>query len=236
MFNPKKQRETWEQKLVDRLVEFEPPPSLCSCCQTVSSFRIYGFPPRLNARCPRCGSLERHRLVILYLQKNPHLLTSRDVLHFAAEDTVRKYVAGRAGRYTAGDLNPADGDLRLNIEAIDLPDNSVDTVICSHILEHVDDHAALKEIFRILRPGGTALLLFPLIEGWETTFEDPSIVAPEERLRFFGQEDHVRFFGRDVRDRISNMGFKLSEFTAVEPDIQEYGLKRGEKIFLSEKI
>lgn len=236
MFKPKKQRKTWEQKLVDRLVEFEARPSLCSCCGTVSSFRIHGFPPRLNARCSKCGSLERHRLVVLYLQRNPDLLTSRDVLHFAPEDTVREYVTERAGRYTAGDLNPSDGDLRLNIEEIDLPDNSVDTIICSHILEHVDDHAALKEIFRILRPGGTALLLFPLIEGWETTFEDPSIVAPEERLRFFGQEDHVRFFGRDARDRIRNAGFKLSEFTAVEPDVQEYGLRRGEKIFVSEKL
>ena len=236
MFKPKKQRKTWEQKLVDRLVEFEARPSLCSCCGTVSSFRIHGFPPRLNARCSKCGSLERHRLVVLYLQRNPHLLASRDVLHFAPEDTIRKYVTGRAGRYTAGDLNPSDGDLRLNIEEIDLPDNSVDTIICSHILEHVDDRAALKELFRILRPGGTALLLFPLIEGWETTFEDPSIVAPEERLRFFGQEDHVRFFGRDARDRIRNAGFKLSEFTAVEPDVQEYGLRRGEKIFVSEKL
>ena len=103
------------------------------------------------------------------------------------------------------------------------------------MLEHVDDRKAVPELFRILRPGGLLIAMFPMVEGWDTTYENPAVTLPEERLLHFGQHDHVRFFGRDARSRLATPGFVVSEYTAVEPYVRKYGLMRGEKIFLCHK-
>lgn len=108
-------------------------------------------------------------------------------------------------------------------------------VICSHVLEHVDDRRALSELYRVLRPGGLCILLTPIIEGWDTTFENAAINRPEDRSVYFGQFDHVRYYGADLRARIGAAGFALSEFTAVEPFVTRHGLIRGEKLFLAER-
>lgn len=225
-----------ERDFVQRLIRERGAPAECPCCGNKSMFELYGFPPRHRARCPQCGSLERHRMMTLYLRREPRLLEGKRALHFAPENTVRRFCEPRAGEYLAGDLAPQiPGDLLLNIEAVDLPDQSLDLIICSHVLEHVDDQTALSEMFRILRPGGTALLMFPIIEGWDVTYENSEIVTPESRLVHFGQEDHVRYFGRDVRDRIRNVGFDLTEFNALTPDVLTYALTRGEKIFIASR-
>src|SRR5690606_22633231 len=112
---------------------------------------------------------------------------------------------------------------------------SFDRVVCNHVLEHVDDRKALAEIFRVLRPGGIALLSTPLIEAWATSYEDDSIQDPDMRVLHFGQDDHLRYFGRDVRDRIASAGFALEDFVATEPDVATYGLLRGECIFMATK-
>jgi hypothetical protein len=100
------------------------------------------------------------------------------------------------------------------------------------VLEHVNDHKAAAELFRVLRPGGTLIAMFPIVEGWDTTFEDPARTTPEERLLYFGQHDHARFFGRDARDRLASPGFIVEEYTATEPNVSRYGLSRGEKVFI----
>jgi ubiquinone/menaquinone biosynthesis C-methylase UbiE len=103
------------------------------------------------------------------------------------------------------------------------------------VLEHVDDKKALAEVYRVLRPGGVALIMLPVVEGWATTYENKAVTAPEDRMRHYGQSDHVRYYGADVRDRIRAAGFELSEFTAEGEDVLTYGLQRGEKVFVATK-
>ena len=130
------------------------------------------------------------------------------------------------------DLFAPDVDRRENIERLTIEDHAFDVVICLHVLEHVNDQAAVAELFRVLRPGGTLIAMFPIVEGWGETFEDSSKTSADDRLLYFGQHDHVRFFGRDARTRLAAPGFLIEEYTAVEPNVSRYGLTRGEKIFL----
>ena len=204
----------------------------CNLCRFEGAFRAYGHPPRYGAQCPRCLSRERHRLLKLWADAHPLELADKVILHFAPESVVSSSLRDCARKYIAADLDKNLADVVLNIEDIALPDQSVDVVVALHVLEHVDDRKALNELYRVLRPGGLAIVMVPLIEGWDATYEDSSIVKPSERVKRFGQWDHVRYYGRDVRDRIRSAGFGLAEFTATEPDVQAWGLSRGEKIFL----
>ena len=204
----------------------------CNLCGYKGRFWSFGNPPRPGAICGNCGSLERHRLVGLWLDANP--VDGFEVLHFAAESCLSRLFQDGLAEYRTADLAPGY-DLTINIEDIDLPDESIDLVVCAHVLEHVDDAKALHEIRRILTAGGRTLLLFPIIEGWEHTYENLAHTTPGERTKYFGQFDHVRYYGRDVRGRITDAGFRLSEFTAEEPHVSRYRLLRGEKIFVATK-
>jgi len=203
----------------------------CNICDYEGRFRAFGHPPRYGAQCPRCLSLERHRLLKLWADAHPEALTEKTVLHFAPEPSVARFLKELAGRYVSADLDPNYADIVVNIENIDLPDGFADVVVASHLLEHVDDGKALKELRRILKPGGVAVIMVPIVEGWAATYEDPKVVTAKDRVAHFGQWDHVRYYGRDIRERILAADFSLEEFTAVEPDIQVLGLSRGEKIF-----
>lgn len=207
----------------------------CNICGYVGHFKTFGFPFRLDARCPQCQSLERHRLIKLWFDENKGRMTSKSALHFAPEPAVTRFVKPLVSKYLTTDLDPSLGEVVLNIEAIDMPDNSFDLIICSHVLEHVDDAKALREMHRILRPEGIALLMTPVIEGWRETYEDSAIVSQQDRALHYGQRDHVRYFGSDIRSRITAAGFKLSEYTAVEPYVHKYALTRGEKVFVASK-
>jgi SAM-dependent methyltransferase len=203
---------------------------LCPCCGEASKFRSFGVEPRWL--CPRCGSLARHRLLALFLAEHRELIQGRTVLHFAAEPAIRPLVEPYAQRYISCDIHPRPGQIRIDIERVDLPEAEVDLIICNHVLEHVDDIRALSELRRVLKPLGVLLVMVPIVEGWDRTYEDLNIVVPEERRRLFGQEDHVRYYGRDIRDRIAAAGFDVGEYTAVEPSVSTYGLSRGEKVFV----
>jgi SAM-dependent methyltransferase len=207
----------------------------CNLCGYAGRFWPFGNPPRRGAACGRCRSLERHRLVALWTQANSDTIEGARVLHFAPEPTLRQLFQPRASKYQSADLDPTAADTVLNIESINLADESFDIVICSHVLEHVNDEKALNEIHRILAPGGHAMLMFPIVEGWDQTYENPEHTSPDERTTYYGQADHVRMYGRDVRDRIKGAGFTLTEFTAKEPDVSHYGLVRGDKIFIATK-
>jgi SAM-dependent methyltransferase len=211
-------------------------PRLCPLCDYFGNFAAFGQPPRFDARCPSCASLERHRLIWLAITRQGLLDPSHRLLHFAAEGPLRKRIHKLVGQYETAELR-ADlfPDHILNIEAIDLPDDSFDRIICNHVLEHVDDRKALLEMHRILRPGGIAILTTPLIEAWAETYENPEISNPADRFLHFGQNDHVRFFGRDLRARIIAAGFVLDEVTAKEPDVHRFGLMRGETVFIATK-
>lgn len=211
----------------------------CNVCGNYGRFLGYGFPMRFDAVCPVCGSSERHRLLMKWMRENEELIIGKDILHFSPEECLKGYLGNLSKGYKTCDFQSNSTDFTLDIEKIDLPDKCFDLIICSHVLEHVNDRKALVEVRRILRNGGTALLMFPIVEGWSETLEesDPAIQVdgPADRMKYFGQHDHVRYFGRDVRDRIRSLGFTLDEYIATEPAVSHHGLIRGEMIFILTK-
>jgi SAM-dependent methyltransferase len=210
-------------------------PRRCSVCGYQGRFQAAGRPRRIDARCPQCGSAERYRLLALWLDRHGAFLKTADTLHFAPEAGLAKLLKTRAGRYRSADIAPGRADMVLNIEAIGASDACFDCVVCSHVLEHVDDKRALGEIFRVLKPGGVSLIMLPVIEGWAKTYENATLATREERMRHYGQSDHIRYYGADVRDRIRAAGFLLEEFTAEGEDVLTYALQRGEKVFIARK-
>ncbi|MBI5128473.1 MAG: methyltransferase domain-containing protein [Rhodopseudomonas palustris] len=210
-------------------------PRKCNLCGFSGSFHAFGTPPRFDAKCPHCGSLERHRLFGLWLEQNTSLIAGRQLLHFAPEGILTQILKPLAAHYQTADLNPESADIVLNIEHIDLPDNSIDAILCSHVLEHVNYRQALSELRRVLRPNGDLLLLFPIVEGWDDTYSNDTITTPKDRELHFGQCDHSQLFGRHIRQDIRMAGFTVDEFTATEPDVSTYGLIRGEKLFIAHR-
>ncbi len=167
---------------------------------------------RTGALCWRCGSHERHRAQWLLLQRRPELLdNARSLLHFSPEWCLRQRLQAIPGlRYVTADLNPDGVDLKLDITALDLPDDAFDAVLCSHVLEHVpDDAAAMRELRRITAPQGFCLVMVPLALDRQSTYEDPAITAPEDREREFLQFDHVRLYAPDIADRLRAAGFDV---------------------------
>ena len=211
-------------------------PRYCPLCDYFGRFAPFGAPPRFDARCPSCASLERHRLIWLLILRRDLFTMDHRMLHFAAEGPLLRHLAGRVKSYATAEIREDQKpDHVLNIEAIDLPENSFERVMCNHVLEHVDDAKALREVLRILTPDGVAIFTTPIVEAWAASYENPEITAKADRLLHFGQADHARIFGRDLRDRIRAAGFMLDEMTAVEPDVHRYGLMRGETVFIATK-
>lgn len=204
----------------------------CTLCGYYGRFLPAGRPPRYDAKCPNCLSVERHRLVALTNQRASIIGSQDSVLHFAPEPALGSYLRAVAGAYRSADLEPGRAELVLNAESIDLEDSSFDVIVVSHVLEHVDDGAALQEFARVLRPGGRLIAMFPIVETWERTYERSDISSEKDRLLHFGQEDHVRYYGRDARDRIRSAGLRLTEFTALPEDCARFGLSRGETLFI----
>lgn len=209
-------------------------PRTCPICGFNGSFLHFGRPPRVDARCPACESLERHRLFWLWYTENRQVLVE-PVLHFAPEQVFESNFREHFRGYRTADLfRPAD--LKLDIENIELPDGEAATVICNHVLEHVDDRRALAEIFRILKPGGILIVSVPLVDGWDLTYENDAIIDPSLRKVHFGQSDHVRYYGRDFSDRIRRAGFSSVDCVVAEGSrVIEFGLIRGEKFFICRK-
>ena len=207
-------------------------PRECPICGYRGMFSPVKHKPEIW--CPGCDSRPRHRLLKLWMDREMRLAPGARVLHFAAEPWVRAEMEARAAAYETADLNDKF-ELRLDITAITLAGGSVDMVIANHVLEHVDDRAALAELFRVLRPGGQAVLTVPLIEGFDRTYEDPAHDTPEARRLYYGDADHLRWYGRDFRERLAAPGFRVAEFTALEPDASRYALHRGEKVFIGLK-
>lgn len=199
---------------------------LCPCCGTrLRSFNAGTFtvrPGRFDQRryegvrqdvlCPVCRSLPRHRILALWCEKHVGLLRSADVLYFAPEHAMMRWIRHNGVSCVTADLYGA-ADLRLDIQETGLSDESWDVVFCNHVLEHVDNfRVALAKVRRILRPGGSLVCSFPMDPGVELVDEDPAVHTPEERLRRFGQNDHLRVFGMRAGELLlEEAGFFVEE-------------------------
>lgn len=210
-------------------------PKECPVCGFTGHFRAFGSPPRYNAMCPSCGALERHRLIALAIRNKALSRPGITILHFAPEASVRSLLDKPGINYRTADLSSASVDLNLNIESIALSDESVDVIVCNHVLEHVDDRRALPQLRRILKQDGTLIATVPIVDGCETTYEDPAITTASGREAHFGQWDHVRVYGSDFAKRLTEAGLTFETYTAYGAEAVRHALLPGEKVFLCRK-
>ena len=190
---------------------------LCGCQR--HKFLPYGYvTSRENALCPNCLSLERHRLLWLWLVRESDIgrgaMALPKMLHIAPEVALmrkfKKMYASTPDRYVTADLESPLADMHFDVQQIPLEAESFDAIICNHIMEHVeDDGKALRELYRIMRRGGWGVILSPVELEREHTFEDDTITDPAERTRIFGQYDHRRIYGRDYAARLREAGFEV---------------------------
>ena len=214
------------------------------CDHSFWKFLPYGrINPRPNALCPYCLSLERHRLIWLYLrEKTDFFKRAQPVLHIAPEACfISRFEKMHGERYVTADLESPLAKVKMDIHRMPFSENTFDSVLCNHVLEHVtDDIAAMKEIARVLKPGGFAILQVPFFAPVpDKTFSDSSITDRRKREELFGQDDHVRRYGRDYPARIEEAGLEAVEDRFVETldagQRARYGLAAGEIIFVGKK-
>lgn len=206
-------------------------------------FLPYGYvKQRDNALSPGTLSLERHRLLWLYLNNETNFFSKTlKVLHIAPEQCFYNLFKNLKNiNYTTFDLNSPLADIKGDICNLPFKENSFDFILCNHVLEHInDDKKAMKELYRVLNKNGTAILQVPINQKSSKTFEDSSIVDKKERIEKFGQYDHIRLYGLDYFKKLESFGFKVDplkyskEFT--ESKIIKYGLIKDEIIPVCKK-
>lgn len=201
-------------------------------------FLPYGYgKQRDNALSPSTLSLERHRLLWLYLKNETNFFTANlKVLHFAPEQAFYKRFRNLKNLdYITTDLNSPLADVKADICNLPFEDNEFDVILCNHVLEHIpDDTKAMQELYRILKLGGMGIFQIPQDLSRERTFEDDSITDKKQRAKIFGQYDHVRIYGRDYFDKLRRIGYKVEEVdytaTLTSDEITRYCLAKGEII------
>lgn len=222
----------------------------CPCCKhSFSRFLPLGV-DRRPGQCPRCRSNERDRALWLYLDQHPDFVSAgKKLLHIGPESIFYRYFKRIKGlHYTPADkfapsfenTYPPDTVYVDIVHMPQIPDNTYDVILCSHVLEYVkEDEQAMGELFRILKPGGTALLQVPIKKGLKKTYEDDSISSPEQRAITFGDPGHIRFYGEDYEDKLTAQGFETgfipfhTLFTTEE--INKYGLIATDDFHLAAK-
>ncbi len=211
--------------------------------KTFRSFLPYGYEnSRENVLSPSTLSLERHRLLWLFLQKETNFFTAPlQVLHFAPEQAFyKRFRKLKNLTYTTTDLNSPLADVKADICHLPFEDSTFDVILCNHVLEHIpDDTKAMKELYRILKIGGWGIIQIPQDLSRGKTFEDNSISDKQERAKIFGQYDHVRIYGRDYFDKLRSVGFKVKEIEFTQQlssaEIERFRLAKGEVIPYVEK-
>ncbi len=224
-------------------------------------FLPYGYGnQRSNVLSPSTLSLERHRLLWLYLKNETDFFQSeldsdssikqtksiklRDtetssvlkVLHFAPEQAFYKLFKNQKNLdYTTTDLLSPLADIKADICNLPFPNDTYDVILCNHVLEHIpDDTKAMQELYRVLKPGGMGIFQIPQDLTRATTFSDDTIIDRQERAKIFGQYDHVRIYGRDYFDKLRKIGFKVVEENYTQKItpvlVEKYCLANGEII------
>jgi SAM-dependent methyltransferase len=210
----------------------------CPVCErSFSKFLSYGsdVAHREGVLCPYDLTLERHRLMWLYLRDFSDFFTAKklDVLHIAPEQCFHKKFKAQSNlSYLTGDLVSPIADMHFDLHSIPLEDNRFDVVFCNHVMEHVNDPIqCMKELYRVMKPGGWAIMQVPQDLSREETYEDKSITSPEEREKHYWQKDHVRLFGKDYPNYLEKVGF-VTEIFDKESKI---GAEKMERYRLMEK-
>jgi len=202
------------------------------CGSHYRKFLPYGrFRMRDNALCPHCLSLERHRLMWLYLKnKTEFFQKPAKVLHIAPEYCfIKRFQKLKNIDYYSADLESPLARVRLDVQNIPFDNDSFDVIFCNHTLEHVkDDIKALNELYRVMKPGGWGIIISPINVSRDKTYEDASITSPAEREKHFGQSDHLREYGLDYPERLKTGGFKVEIvdlISGMDPErVKRYGL------------
>lgn len=218
----------------------------CPVCEkSFSKFLSYGseVAHRENVLCPYDLTLERHRLMWLYLKSESDFFTASnlDVLHIAPEQCfIHKFKKQANLNYLTGDLESPIADIHFDLHSIPLEDNRFDVVFCNHVMEHVEDPLqCMKEIYRVMKHGGWAIMQVPQDMTRETTFEDPSITSPEDREKYYWQKDHVRLFGRDYPQWLEKAGFKVEVFDLKNhydiAKIDRFRIMKDEPLYIIKK-
>ena len=206
--------------------------------KSFKTFLPYGYgTQRNNVLAPGTLSLERHRLLWLYLQNETDFFSApKKVLHFAPEQAFYNRFRNQKNLdYTTTDLLSPLADVKADICNLPFEDNAYDIILCNHVLEHIpDDLKAMQELYRVLKPGGMGIFQIPQDLNREITFEDDSITDRNERAKIFGQYDHVRVYGRDYFDKLRNVGFKVIEEDYTQKlsadQVEKFCLAKGEVI------
>jgi len=199
-------------------------------------FLPYGYEAqRENVLSPSTLSLERHRLLWLYLKNETDFFTAdKKVLHFAPEQAFyKRFRKMKNLDYTTTDLNSPLADIKADICDLPFADNEFDLIFCNHVLEHIpDDTKAMQELYRVLKKGGVGIFQIPQDLSRKITFEDNTITDKKERAKIFGQYDHVRIYGRDYFDKLRRIGFIVDEIDysskLSSKEIEKFRLTKGE--------
>lgn len=205
---------------------------------------VIGAGFREEVRCPHCDSNDRERLVYLFLRSRAQLYTNGgSIFHVAPEKSLQRFLKKIPRiNHISVDINSPHADQVMDIRKIEYPDETFDVVICNHVLEHIpEDDIAMKELFRVLKHQGFAIIQVPIARGIEKTIEDPSVTEPRERERLFGQYDHVRIYSdKDYIHRLEDAGFWVERVPvndiADASEIQKFSLNPREVLYFCRKV
>ncbi|MBN1143938.1 MAG: class I SAM-dependent methyltransferase [Bacteroidales bacterium] len=206
----------------------------CNVCE--KSFSRFIHLENLDNLCPRCGSLARHRRLWQFIDREASFQPDHRILDFSPSRMLMKYFWKLYPNYVTTDFQKNIlTDKNYDITSISEPDNTFDRIICYHVLEHIEnDLKAMSELFRVLKPKGSAIIQTPFTEG--ATYENPAITSETDRLQHFGKEDHVRIYSvKGLQERLDSVGFSVNVFGYHEEPGNFYGFKETEYILLAQK-
>jgi SAM-dependent methyltransferase len=197
---------------------------------------------RRNALAPHSMSLERHRLLWLYLKEKTDFFTAnKKFLHIAPEYCfIKRFKSLQNLDYITADLYSPWADVKMDVHDIPFDKNSFDVIICNHVLEHVDDDKkVMQEFYRVMKKGGWGIFQVPIDYNRTETLEDPSITSKKDREKYYWQADHVRLFGLDYAKKLENAGFEVTEDDFVKKMdvalVERYALPPEEIVYFCRK-